>query len=59
MLLLENHWDEWLDIYQKSGGRVSIRGYSKRKENLSQIQPMYTRGRLMNGKHRDIGTGKG
>ena len=59
IVLLENHWDRWLDIYQNTGGRVSFRGCSKRKENLSQIQPNYTRGRLMNGKQRDIGTGKG
>ena len=30
LLLLENHWDRWLDIYQKSGGRVSIRGCNKK-----------------------------
>ena len=43
LLLLENYWLRWLDISQKSGGRVSIRGCSKRKESLSQIQPKYTR----------------
>ena len=30
LLLLENHWDRWLDIYQKTGGRVSIRDCNKK-----------------------------
>ena len=58
LLLLKNHWDRWLDIYQKSGGRVSIRGCNK-NDSISLLKPKYARGGLMNDKHKDIGTGKG
>ena len=59
LLVLENHWDRWLDIYMKSRGRISIRGGFKMKNVCSSIQPRYTRGGLRNGKNREIGIGKG
>ena len=59
LLVLENHWDRWLDIYMKSRGRIGIRGGFKMKNVCSNIQPRYTRGGLRNSKNREIGIGKG
>ena len=59
LLVLENHWDRWLDIYKKCKGRIGIRGGYKMKDVNSEIQPRYTRGGLKNGKYREIGIGKG
>ena len=43
LLLLENHWDRWLDIYIKCGGKIKD---TNNKEKLTNIQPKYTRGGL-------------
>ena len=43
LLVLENHWDRWLDIYTKCGGKIKD---IKKKEKLTNIQPKYTRGGL-------------
>ena len=59
LLLLENHWDRWLDIYKKCGGGIGLRGSKKPKGIISTVQPKYTRGGLKNGKYREIGVGKG
>ena len=59
LLVLENQWDRWVDVYEKSGGRIFIRGNVKIKEVKSDVQPKYTRGGLKNGSRREIGTGKG
>ena len=59
LLVLENHWDRWLDIYMKSRGRIGVRGGLKIKNVCSNIQPRYTRRGLRNGKNREIGIGKG
>ena len=59
LLLLENHWDRWLDIYQKCGGKIGYSNGKKTKEVVSRIQPRYTRGGLKNGKNETIGIGKG
>ena len=40
LLLLENHWDRWLDIYQKCGGKIGdINGKAKGSgyNNTAQI----------------------
>ena len=59
LLILENHWDRWLDIYERSGGKIMTRTGVKMKHYESSIQPKYTRGGLKNGKERNIGIGKG
>ena len=59
MLLLENHWDRWLDIYKKCGGGIGVRGAKIPKEIILTVQPKYTRGGLKNGKYKEIGVGKG
>ena len=46
LLLLENHWDRWLDIYKKCGGGIGVRGAKIPKEIISTVQPKYTRGGL-------------
>ena len=43
LIVLENHWDRWLDIYTKCGGKIKD---IKKKEKLTNIQPKYTRGGL-------------
>ena len=55
MLILENHWDRWLDIYIKCGGKIED---TKNKAELTNIQPHYTRGGLKNGKTEILGLGK-
>ena len=59
LLVLENQWDRWVDIYEKSGGRIFTGGNVKIKEIKSDVQPKYTRGGLRNGSRREIGTVKG
>ena len=59
LLVLENQWDRWVDIYEKSGGRIFTGGNVKIKEIKSDVQPKYTRGGLRNGSRREICTGKG
>ena len=56
LLILENHWDRWLDIYTKCGGKIKD---IKNKEKLTSIHPKYTRGGLKNGGIGYIGIGKG
>ena len=56
LLILENHWDRWLDIYIKCGGKIKD---TKNKAKLTNKQPNYTRGGIKNGKNSNIGTGKG
>ena len=56
MLLLENYWNRWLDIYIKCGGKIKD---TKNKEKLTSIHPKYTRGGLKNGGIGYIGIGKG
>ena len=46
LLLLENYWDRWLDIYKKCGGGIGIRGAKIPKEIILTVQPKYTRGGL-------------
>ena len=43
LLILENHWDRWLDIYIKCKGKIKD---IKKKEKLTSMQPKYTRGGL-------------
>ena len=59
LLVLENHWDRWYDIFEKSGGKVFCNKTVKVKNLPSSIQPKYTRGGLKNGKETNIGIGKG
>ena len=59
LLVLENHFDRWLDIYKQCGGGIGVRGSKIPKDIISTIQPRYTRGGLKNGKCRQIGIGKG
>ena len=59
LLVLENHWERWLEIYEKCGGRIGIRGGTKLKGMYFKSKPKYTRGGLNNGGGRDIGIGKG
>ena len=59
LLVLENHWDRWMEVYEKCGGRISIRGSTKHKRVYFKTQPKYTRGGLNNGMNREIGIGKG
>ena len=59
LLLLENHWDRWLDVYAKCGGRIGPKGGTKLKDVDSIVQPKYTRGGLKNGSDKSIGVGKG
>ena len=56
LLVLENHWNRWIDLFQKSGGKV-VRG--KNLKIVSNVQPKYTRGGLQNGRDTSIGVGKG
>ena len=56
MLVLENHWNRWLDIYTKCGGKIKD---TNNKEKLISIQPKYTRGGLKNDDIEDIGIKKG
>ena len=56
LLILENHWDRWLDIYIKCKGKIKD---IKKKEKLTNIQSKYTRGGLKNGDTGDIGIKKG
>ena len=59
LLTLENHWDRWLDVYGKCGGRIGPKGNTKLKDVDSEVQPKYTRGGLKNGRDRTVGVGKG
>ena len=59
LLVLETHFDRWLDIYKKCGGGIGIREYKMPKDIISAVQPRYTRGGLKNGKFRQIEIGKG
>ena len=43
LIILENHWNRWLDIYTKCGGKIKD---TNNKEKLTSIQPKYTRGGL-------------
>ena len=42
LLLLENYWSKWLDLYEKFGGRIGDIGRSKLMELVSTIEPKYT-----------------
>ena len=46
LLILENQWDRWIDLYQKSGGDIILRKNSKLKDVESKVLPLYTRGGL-------------
>ena len=59
LLMLENHWNRWLDIFKKSKGQVCLKGGYKMNQVKSKIQPKYARGGLCNGRERGIGIGKG
>ena len=55
LLVLENHWDRWLDIYKKYGSKIKD---TRNKEKMTNIQPKYTKGGLRNSQNRDIRIGK-
>ena len=55
LLVLENHWNRWLDIYIKCEDKIKDR---KKMEKLTNIQPKYTREGLKNSCNRDIGIKK-
>jgi hypothetical protein len=45
LLLLENYWDRWVDIFNKKDGVPERRtGSNKKKEPLSEVRPRYTHG---------------
>ena len=39
LLLLENHWDRWLDIYQKCGGKIGYSNGKKPRKWFQQYNP--------------------
>ena len=54
LLVLENHWERWLDMYQKSRGKVDLfrtkrRTKEKREKAhcISNIPPKYTKGGIV------------
>jgi len=44
LLLLENQWDRWFDIYCMHDGRITSKRGQKRAKCDSKIMPKYTRG---------------
>lgn len=44
LLLLENYYDRWIDIYKRHGGEPPTSRGTRKKKFQSQIQPRYTRG---------------
>ena len=59
LLLLENYWGKWLDLYEKCGGRIGDIGRSQLTELVSTIEPKYTGRGLKNSKNNSTGTCKG
>ena len=45
LLLLENSWDRWLDIYRRQKGKVTPKRGQKRREFESDVPTKYTKGR--------------
>ena len=39
LLVLENHWNRWLDIHRKYGSKIKIQGTRKRIQICSQSIP--------------------
>ena len=44
LLLLENYYDRWMDIYQNHGGRPPVNRGSRKKCFESKVRPKYTAG---------------
>ena len=44
LLLLDNNWDRWIDVYEKSKGDVLVARKNKKPESVSSIPPKYTIG---------------
>jgi len=44
LLLLENQWDRWFDIYCMNDGRITSNRGQKRAKTDSRIKPKYTKG---------------
>ena len=44
LLLLENQWDRWLDIFTLNDGKMTSRRGQKRATSESKVMPKYTRG---------------
>ena len=44
LLLLENQWDRWLDIFTLNDGKMTSRRGQKRAMSESKVMPKYTRG---------------
>ena len=64
LLLLENSWDRWMDIFTQSKGHVVIKRGAKKAANESQVPPKYTWGGVVySDKSKkltvDTGCGKG
>ena len=55
LLLLENHWERWIDLYIISKGEIFQRGKSVLGDYETDIPPKYTRG----GSKTVRGIGKG
>ena len=44
LLLLENYFERWMDIYKENGGHIPTARGSRKKVNQSQVRPKYTSG---------------
>ena len=47
LLLLENSYDRWIDIYKKADGKVSKRRLDKNRQWHSDVRTLYTDGGIM------------
>ena len=47
LLLLENSYDRWIDIYKKAEGKVSKRRLNKNRQWHSDVRTRYTDGGIM------------
>ena len=61
LLVLENQWDRWMDMYEMSGGQVLLTK-ARLKQFESKVRPLYTRGGVVydsSAEEDSIGTMKG
>ena len=60
LLLLENNFDRWMDIYQRHDGRPSPDiGSGKKKKFTSDVCPKYTYGGIVYSKEKSVSNSKG